>query len=465
MRLDRSSKVVGLLLGFLFLLVTERTFAWEDHTFLTHLLFSQDERFIQEPLIRAETLESFLEKEKQGLVALLAAEEEWAKTYVQNYPARPAELVFQSSCPSLSLKTCFLHALRVNPHLKLNLFLQVLPGDSVVKRPLLPMHEVTLLSQPFKSADEIFIQLREGESVKALDVLASASDEPDYGIDVGLWEDNQTEFGKNYRFGKQPFGNPVLEYSGQAPFHMGFFHESEWAYRVAGYLSRTYPEYRVHLFKTLSLFAFEKGHPYWGYRFAGWALHYVQDLTQPYHSTAVPGVSFLKTVFLGFLDLLGIHAPLRNQVQLLTNEHLALENFQYFAFLDALKSRDLNRPYVRALFSGTHSPSHGSTQDFDLRTRVSLDSFLRARLTHQELRSALPERYIQDPHYIFGTTEKEVNLWRDLKEKGLGQDLEKMNHLLGELMEGTGIYSRAFIHSILEKSKSQLKSKSKSKSR
>ena len=94
--------------------------------------------------------------------------------------------------------------------------------------------------------------------------------------------------GARYGFGTQPFGDARFEYSSQAPFHIGYYHESALIYRAAPFLARTYPEMRVQQYLGLARFAFESGHDYWGYRFLGWALHYVQDLTQPYHSKALP---------------------------------------------------------------------------------------------------------------------------------------------------------------------------------
>ena len=111
-------------------------------------------------------------------------------------------------------------------------------------------------------------------------MLSSASDEPDYGLDIGLWENNDTKFGKEYGYGKQPFGNPKLDYGTQAPFHMGFYHESGIIYdaaRVSKKLSRN----KESPVPFLAKLAFQTGHPYWGYRFAGWGLHYLQDLTMP----------------------------------------------------------------------------------------------------------------------------------------------------------------------------------------
>ena len=51
-------------------------------------------------------------------------------------------------------------------------------------------------------------------------------------MDIGLFADNGTDFGQGYGFGIQPFGNPNLEYSSQAPFHMGFYH-LDWLTRTA----------------------------------------------------------------------------------------------------------------------------------------------------------------------------------------------------------------------------------------
>lgn len=72
-------------------------------------------------------------------------------------------------------------------------------------------------------------------------MIASANDEPDFGMDIGLFADNGTDFGQRYGFGQQPFGNPNLDYGSQAPFHMGFYH-LDWLTRTAQpSLLRTYP--------------------------------------------------------------------------------------------------------------------------------------------------------------------------------------------------------------------------------
>jgi hypothetical protein len=199
----------------------------------------------------------------------------------------------------------------------------------------LPPSAVTLLPGSLSPTGNHFIALTNGQLVAPIDVFTTATDEPDYGLDIGLWEDSGTRFGRAFQFGKQPFGNPKLEFSSQAPFHMGFFHEPSVIYWAASYLSRTLPEYRVHLFSTLSQFAFRTGHPYWGYRFAGWGAHYIQDLTQPYHSTVLPGENPVKMLFYGLLDKIGIHGPKNRLLQRASDEHLAIEKQVYCEVLRA----------------------------------------------------------------------------------------------------------------------------------
>ena len=234
----------------------------------------------------AEPLESFLAKEKDKIGELLKAEEAWAVSNVKAYPPLPSALDFlKSKEPDFRLR--FLKALRLNPEMKLPLYLMVLPGSPVPSKQPIPRLALSVLKHDFQNM--IYVPLNPGEKISALEVLATASDEPDNGLDIGVWEDNDTSFGKEYGYGKQPFGNPKLDYGTQAPFHMGFYHESSIVYKAAPSFQKAFPEQRAHLFHSLAKLAFQTGHPYWGYRFAGWGLHYVQDMTMPYHTTIMPG--------------------------------------------------------------------------------------------------------------------------------------------------------------------------------
>src|SRR5690606_30509078 len=121
-------------------------------------------------------------------------------------------------------------------------------------------------------------------------VLASAADEPDYGHDINLFSVNPGDAGQRYNFGPQPFGDARFEYSSQAPFHIGYYHESPLIFAAAPYLARTLPHWWVYQNSGPARPAIASGRPYRWYRFLGCGTQYLQDLSQAGLATVVPGV-------------------------------------------------------------------------------------------------------------------------------------------------------------------------------
>lgn len=241
-------------------------------------------------------------------------------------------------------------------------------------------------------------------------------------------------------FGTQPFGNPVLSYSSQAPFHMGYFYESPILYWAAGWLKRCYPEYRINSFLALSRFAFSHGHTYWGYRFLGWALHYVQDLTQPYHATLAPGVSWPKLMLLNILEIIGIKGPAENLRQLLTNRHLALENYQF----ESIRMLANNKNLLSVLTDETSGPHYPPFDHTYPRQIIAQEAHGRADQVDFLLNQALPPLYVADPRYKFSGTDPSINL-REISyahEKVAAAQLEKAFLML---MRAYAAHTRATI--------------------
>ena len=297
----------------------------------------------------------------------------------------------------------------------------------------------------------MFLQLRAGESVAPLDVVASATSEPDYGMDIGLWENNGTAYGKVYGFGKQPFGNPALEFASQAPFHMGFFHEAAIVYKAAGFLRRTYPEYRIHLWQSLAAYALQTGHPYWGWRFAGWALHYIEDLTQPYHSTVLPGVGVPRMLWINTLDLLGWHEPKQQAITLVSNRHLALENYQYHRMRNAYVRGDAGDALMRALEDTSTDAGRASFADDTPRQVISRESNALAGATDAVLERSLPPKYVSDPKYVVGETEPGLDVYAIVNQSPPAARAA-MTAMVAGLLRNFGAYSRAFVRSLLARS-------------
>lgn len=258
--------------------------------------------------------------------------------------------------------------------------------------------------------DVTYVDLAERDGVLPAHVLASGSDEPDFGMDIGLYSDNGTAEGARFGFGTQPFGNPNLDYGSQAPFHMGFYHLDWLTEKAQPDLLRTLPEWRIALYRALAHYAFKTGHEYWGWRFMGWALHYVGDLTQPYHAQPLPGVSTVEALWL-------VATGKTNEaIQLVSNRHGVLESYQYHRVMRAMRQQDWDDPVLAAIASAQDVDTFGDATVRDLLTRESTD--LGAQLD-EVLEENMPERFVSDPNFEWtGSGEETAILETVAREKG-----------------------------------------------
>ncbi|WP_292938149.1 hypothetical protein [Noviherbaspirillum sp.] len=423
--------------------------AWSNHALGTWQALASADEVANAAPVRVEGLDAFLAAEGPALERLLDAEESWARSNVPHYPARPAALAFKADGSAPEMRRRFIAALRINPASRLTLFMQVRPGTAVPASAAMPRSEVTTVGQRDDHNKAAFLRLHEGDLVTPLDVTATASDEPDFGLDIGIWADNGTGYGRQYGFGKQPFGNPALEFSSQAPMHMGFFHEQWIVYKAAPFLLRTYPEYRIHLYQTLARHALRSGHPYWGWRFAGWALHYVQDLTQPYHARVVPGVGTATLLWTNSLALLGMTTQKEHAITLVSNRHQALENYQVRRMRDAYARKDDKDALLLAARDATDDKRYPRYTDAAVRASITQQSHAAADATDAALERGIPPKYISDPDYVMTASGSDVDLYA-LVSAGPQAARDEMTTLVAGLMKNFGIHSRLFIRALAE---------------
>jgi hypothetical protein len=423
--------------------------AWSQHALGTWQSLQSMPELQGVPPVKVETLASFLRAQGPALEAVLSQQEQWSREHLRNYPARPEVLAyrFDPSLDDAALRQRFLHALRVNPQIPLPLFLQLPPHQGATTRPELPASAISTLARDNGLEGTHFVSLSVGEWVPALDVIASAADEPDYGLDLGLWEDNGTDHGRRYGFGKQPFGNPALAFSSQAPFHMGFFHESPVVYAAAGFLRRTYPEYRVHLWQTLARHAMKTGHDYWGWRFSGWALHYVQDLTQPYHARVLPGVSVVRMLGIQGLDLLGVSTPKNKAITLVSNRHLALENFQRHAMLTPWQAGQMDHPMLKVYAPDPQDAARLPWSELSLRDGVAKEAASLADEIDALLAQSFPAQFVSDPSFDFGASSSPVNLFALVTQQS-PSGAQVLSQRLNRLFANFGAHSRAWVRQL-----------------
>lgn len=160
-----------------------------------------------------------------------------------------------------------------------------------------------------------------GAPVSLRAVLARYSDEPDWAMDQDLfaqypdlWKDDYLYMGGGGGFQSRAFRHLY--------FARGYFRPpvppSREPVPVAATLGES-PE-RARVFFDKSREAFGHGHPYWGARFLAWALHYLEDMTMPFHAAQVPSMDFVRLKPDGSLDLEGT-------TRLVAYAHLAYDGY------------------------------------------------------------------------------------------------------------------------------------------
>jgi hypothetical protein len=419
--------------------------AWDDHSLLTRPALERVPGIVFRPPAEVEPLEHFLAAEEVGLAALLAEEDAWAAAQVPTWPALPPALAFRAGGDPATRRARFLEALRVAPDARLALYLK-LPPDAVAEGGEgMPWADVTTLRDPGALGHARLRPLAAGEGVAPLEVLISACDEPDYGLDLGLWEDSGTPWGRRYGLGAQPFGDPAKEYGSQAPLHMGLYHESAIVYFAAGFLRRTYPEVRVHQFRALARYAIATGHDYWGWRFGGWALHYVQDQTMPYHARVLPGVGVLRMLWVSALDLLGFPGPRADTVRQVSNRHTVVEQW-------VRETLEVGEPEVGASLRAALADVSGDFayspwDERSLRDGVAAGAAARADALDAALVRWVPARLVSDPGYVMGETEPDVDLRARVQGAGPTANAA-LEPVMAPLLADFGAASRVFLASL-----------------
>ncbi|MGQ0709756.1 MAG: hypothetical protein ACT4NV_08410 [Rhodoferax sp.] len=436
-------------------LAGQQAVAWGNHTVPTYRALEHIPELAKAAPVEVESLESFLKAEEQTLEALLASQEAWAAANIDNYPKRPEALAFKAS-PARSdeaRRLAFLMALRVAPNARLALYYQPEPAKTLpATAQRLPWAEVITLPEPLRH-NYRFIALKSGERIDPLSVIASAADEPDYGLDINCWSDSPSDWGKVYNLGKLPFGNPALPYATQAPFHMGFYHESRILYAAAPFIQRTYPLLRSYQYWSLAALAFRTGHPYWGWRFAGLSLHYIQDLTQPFHARLAPGSSTLRLLGINLLSMLGLSGPKDRAIVLLSNRHLVVDKYQnertYAGALDPAVD-----PMEKALADTSQDRQYPEWNDRYVRDVVTKQSSGWGKRIDSVVAESLPAQYVNDPAFDFGVQEAGISLIEVLS-KTEPSARERLDAAIAELLANFGAHTRNEVRSILQASSQQ----------
>ena len=423
--------------------------AWSNHSLVAYRALETMPEVAQAAPVKVEPLEAFLKAEEAAIATLLARQEAWARQNVEAYAPRPDNLAFSANPARAddARRLAFLMALRVSPNSRFALFVQ--PDTRTQPEPAQPLPHAAVNFLPEQpNSPYRYGELKPGDTVSALSVVATASNEPDYGLDINLWEDSPSDWGKVYGFGKLPFGNPALYFSTQAPFHMGFFHQDWLLYKAAPFLKRTLPLLRVHQYSGLAALAFRTGHAYWGWRFTGLTLHYIQDLTQPYHASLAPGDSTLRMITANALAMAGWPKRRDDLIVLLSNRHLALEKYQNDLLMTAARAK-ADSPIEASLRRLDGDAAYPVWTDLYARDVVAKESFQAGERIVQAIVAAMPAAFVSDPAFDFGVKEAGIDLVGAMAKSDAAHRAE-LDRQIAELLGHFGAHSRNTIRGILK---------------
>jgi hypothetical protein len=411
-----------------FLMITQSAYAWSNHYLFNRAALEALPELASAPKVKVEKLEDFLLKEQAGLAAAMAQIEAEAKEAFPKAAPLPEVLAFKGG-DSSNIRANFLRALRVNPGTPLGYFLQQVPGQPLAGKKSDP-NTVSIFGEKDLKRKYNFYDVKIGQAVSPVEVVATAGDEPDFGLDINLFEDNDSEFGKQYGFGKQSFGNPKLYYGTQAPFHIGYYHESGIIFLAAGFLKRTYPQYRVHQFLNLARYAFKTGHPYWGYRFLGWGLHYVGDLTQPYHARVLPNYGTMGMLWINTKAMIGFDGAKNDAIDRITARHTQIEEYHYSVLAEAYRANNLEHPMLKAVTAIDKDQSYGP---FD-------SNYIIKKLTDESYDvSDSVDTLIDESNLLKGFSDG--NVLPEANQKALAE----LNEVITKHMGGVGSHLRNYV--------------------
>lgn len=438
--------LVPLLLG----LAAPWAMAWGNHSAAAYRAFEAMPEVANAPVVVAESLESFLRAEENTLEALLAGQEAWALANIDKYPQRPAALAFKadSTRTDEARRLAFLRALRVAPDSKLALYYQTDPWNPALGTPL-PFSAVSTMPEEPGTGYK-FMSLRTGDVVTALTVLATACDEPDFGLDLFVWEDSPSDWGKQYGWGSQPYGNPQLAHTAQTSLHTGFMHESRMVSMGVFSLKRSLLQVRAHQYGTLASLAFRTGHAYWGWRFAGMALHYLQDLTQPYNASLAPGESASRLLGARALALAAMPGMQNDLLALQSNRRHVLEKYQTELLQRNAAARQ-ETPLEKALRNTDKDKNYPEWNERYLRDVVSQQAARAAPALAQALVAAMPAAYVSDPDFDFAAHEGSITLLGELPRSD-SAERSRLDASVAEWLGNFGAHSRIGLRGILKAS-------------
>lgn len=302
--------------------------SWNTHSIITTFALAEC-KDLYAP-VQITPLEDFLSKAQEAVKMTM----EWHRRLIAKKTGSYHPLETNSQIRSWS---DFLRSAWLNPDTELHYVVTVPPKDGQPESD----HNPSRSGPPGNS----YVNMTIGDHARIIEILGVYSDEPDWGMDQELAKID------DYHYGDLPLGR-LRGPSSQAHFHMCFIADGAILGMFAKKIKTSFMEERIRLFLALSRVAFDHRAPYWGWRFAAWAIHYLQDLTQPYHARLFPVP--MRLVIKRFLMDPDPVSFIQKNSNILTNRHHLVEAIVHY-LLNRYYKTGQTGPWLKALQKNSNS--------------------------------------------------------------------------------------------------------------
>lgn len=226
--------------------------------------------------------------------------------------------------------------------------------------------------------------------------LALFSDEPDWGADIGLFGKGDPRYS-----GEIPYGD-IDKLSSQAPFHMYFPSERMITYAASKSIKESMALLRFNVFVRLARLAWGVKNYFWTARFLGNAMHYLQDVANPYHSSALPYANIIT--YVKYFTVKDKAKFMSDNMQILANRHFAYEALG-LEFM--LLSKDNLNSYIntsKVIDRGYELGANDASADYcaflsTIFNRVSKSAYKTSRAVDKLIAKNFPAHLIKDPKF------------------------------------------------------------------
>lgn len=441
----RSKLFKKVTIGFC-LLISSPAYSWSGHGILFFDVLNGVEKSdskaseILESKVQIENLNDFLLDTQVELPIVLNQVESWSQKNEPAYRPIPAALMYKPEECRESLENCFRRAIRINQKVPLAFYVQDFDHQYENKSNL----DISEYALAFTFYADPLIptkikKVMSGDFVSLKTVLSTHVDEPDFGMDINLYDDNLDQYG--YGFGTQPIGLPNNPLITQALFHMSTYQETCFIKFLSPRIKESYPAYRAHLYFSLAKLAKQKGHLYWSARFAAWGFHYLQDLTQPYHSRLFPDYSESQMTLWFAENGLGFKTNFENAKQRIANRHTLAEGTLEHVMYHNLENKNRISNALQE-YAGIKNALDCKDVSTFMRTVVSRNGALSAPSFSRDIVDALPAKYVNNPNFIVSDFTDYDDMYTSLSEEKKEQ---LVSVYLGRLLYFT-LYSKQCLY-------------------